>query len=98
LDNEALEKGKTMSQNKIPIEEYQPPAQAQLEAMARDFCKENKPKAYRQMKKDGDLQEVCEMKAKAAMDYAQRLIESGEFPGPAWDRAIRLEILELETD
>jgi hypothetical protein len=77
----------------IPIEKFEPPTQAQLEAKARDFLRENKPKLFKQLTKK-ELQEMCEDKTKSAMDYARRL---GGGPD-AWNRAIRLEILESETD
>ena len=87
-----------MSEHKIPIEEFVPPTQAQLEAQALDFYKTCKRKAYRELKKSGELGETCRLKAEAAIDYAHNLIASGEYPGPAWSRAIRLDILESESD
>ena len=50
------------------------------------------------MKADGSHKEVCQLKAKAAKDYAESFIYSGVWDREAWNRAIRLEILESESD
>ena len=72
--------------------------QNQLEAKALKFIKENKPQEYRKLKASGELQEYCRLSAKAAREYAESLMKSGEPDTIAWNRAIRLEILESETD
>lgn len=87
-----------MSENQIPFDEFVPPTQKQLEAQARDFYRTCKRKVYRELKKSNELNEICQLKAQVAKRYAEDLISSGEHPGPAWSRAIRLEILESETD
>lgn len=79
-------------------EEFQVPSDSQLREQALKFFKENKPKAYREMKADGSLEEVLAMRVKAARDYAQTLQNTGTWAGEAWNRAIRLEILESESD
>ena len=66
--------------------------------MAMRYFRTCKPKEYRQMKKDGELMEVCQLMVKAARRYAKNLMAVGIFAGEAWNRAIRLEILESETD
>lgn len=69
-----------------------------LAAQAETFFKECKPKAYRQMKKDGSLLEVCQLRAKAATNFANDMILQGMMPNRAWDIAIRSVILESESD
>lgn len=73
-------------------------SQEELAEKALDFVKSIKPKEYRRMKKEGTLTEYCARKARAARDYAENLMATGEPAKIAWNRAIRLEILESETD
>ncbi len=77
---------------------WEPPTQENLGAKALDFFKTCKPKEYREMKKDGSLQEVCQLAARAAQRYAQNLIGSGMWGREAWNMAIRQEILQSESD
>ena len=77
---------------------YKPPDQAMLESKALKFVRQNDPKEYRRMKKEGELDKYCQLKAQAAKSYAEGLIATGEFEKQAWYRAICLEILEHETD
>jgi len=74
------------------------PTQQELEAKALKFFKECKPKQYRQMQKDGDLKEVCQLRAKATRRYALSLMENGVWETEAWNRAIRTKILESDSD
>jgi len=87
-------------EQKIPIYYGEPANYSQdaLAAKALNYIKSCKPEAYRQMKEDGDLEEYCRLKAKAALREAETLIASGEPDFIAWNRAIRSEILESETD
>jgi hypothetical protein len=82
----------------IPIHEAKLEySQADLEAKALEYVKENKPKEYRKMKKSGDLDEYCRLAAKAARESAEALIKSGMWDREAWNLAIRQEILESPT-
>ncbi len=84
---------------KPPIKpEWEAPTQEALEAQALDFSKKCKPKEYREMKKDGSLQEVCQLAARAAQSYAERLIKNGMWEREAWNMAIRQDILQSESD
>ena len=84
---------------KPPIRpEWEAPTQEVLVLKALKFFKECKPKEYREMKKDGSLQEVCELRAEGARRYAENLILGGMFGPAAWNMAVRLEILESESD
>jgi hypothetical protein len=74
------------------------PTQQELEAKALKFFRECKPKSYREMKKSGDLKEVCQLRAKATQRYALSLMENGVWETEAWNRAIRLKILESDSD
>lgn len=78
--------------------EYQAPSDAHLNDMAMNFFRTCKPKTYRAMRKDGSLEEVLTMRVEATKEYAQGLMRSGEWAGNAWNRAIRLELQESETD
>jgi hypothetical protein len=77
---------------------YKPPDQEMLESKALKFVRQNDPKEYRRMKKEGELEKFCQLKAEAAKSYAESLIATGEFENQAWYRAICLEILEREKD
>jgi hypothetical protein len=74
------------------------PTLAELEAKALHYLKTCKPKEYRELQKNGELQQSLQRRAKAARRYALNLIESGVWETEAWNRAIRLEILESESD
>ena len=77
---------------------FAPPTQADLEGQALTFYKENRPKLYRSMKKDGTLQEECAAKANLARKHADSLIRSGTYAAQAWYMAICLQICEREAD
>jgi hypothetical protein len=74
------------------------PSQEELEAKALYFVRTCKPKSYKQMKQLGEVEEYCKLKAKIARATAESLIATGEPDMIAWNRAIRSEILESETD
>jgi len=69
--------------------EYTPPTHKELVAQALDYAQT--------MGKSKD-RELLELKARAAERVASNLIEAGEDPQVAWNRAIRAEILETESD
>ncbi len=77
---------------------FEAPTDQELAEKARTFYRICKPKAYREMKRDGTLEEVVRMKVDAAKSYAMSLMSPDMYPGQVWSRAIRLEILESETD
>lgn len=81
----------------MEIAEYRPPEMWELESQALDFIKRFKKKDIKGMSK-AEVNEWATLKAEAAKRLAENLIYSGEFPGPAWNRAIRSEILESESD
>ncbi|MDP3063833.1 MAG: hypothetical protein Q8O40_11590 [Chloroflexota bacterium] len=62
------------------------------------FLKTCKPKAYRQVQRDGELDGWIELKVNAAKRLANNLMECGATPEDAWNRAVRSSILESETD
>lgn len=74
------------------------PTQQELEAKALKFFRECKPKSYREMKNSSELKEVCQLRAKATRRYALSLMENGVWETEAWNRAIRLKILESDSD
>jgi hypothetical protein len=72
-------------------------SQSELESKALNFIKRCKKKDCKTMSKE-EISEWATLKAKAARRYAQNLIASGVWVQEAWNRAIRSEILESETD
>ncbi|GEM_PF-2675358 len=81
-----------------PQQSTYPPSQAELEAKAEYFLKTSRAKEYRAAKKSGELQEWIQIKVKAAKEMAESLIGGGVWEGEAWNRAIRSQILESESD
>lgn len=75
-----------------------PPSDEELRDKALRFLKEVKPREYREMQREGALNRLVENKVAACKDYAAALMRSGSSPPEAWNRAIRLEILESESD
>jgi hypothetical protein len=72
--------------------------QAELRSKTLFFIKSINPKAYKQLKYDGELDEYYTLKANAARRYAEGLISSGEPDFIVCNRAIRYDILESESD
>lgn len=68
-------------------------SQAMLESQALDFLRGNKPKMSK-----AEMNRQAKQKAKAAKRYAENLMASGTPEPAAWNQAIRLQILESETD
>jgi hypothetical protein len=89
---------KKIREKAYPINHTLPPTQEELGAKALYYVRTCKPKSYKEMKKDGTLDHYCQLAAIAATNYANSLIDTGESEEQAWNRAIRLEILESETD
>ena len=75
-----------------------PPNEAALRQKVINYLKDCKPKYYRQLKKDGELEEYITGTVARTVRYANNLLESGMFESDAWSRAIREDILEVETD
>ncbi len=75
-----------------------PPSDEVLRQKSLTFVKECKPKSYRQMKRLHELEEYLDLKVKACKREAQSLMESGVWENEAWNRAIRQELLESESD
>jgi hypothetical protein len=72
-------------------------SQSELETKALNFIKRNKKKACKTMTK-GEISEWARLKANAARTEADGLMASGVWDQEAWNRAIRSQILESETD
>ena len=72
-------------------------SQSELEQKALDFLKQNKKKAIKGMSRE-ELQEWATQKAESAQSYHDSLVKTGVWEEEAWNRAIRLEILESESD
>lgn len=84
----------------VPVYQGEPLnyTQAELEAKALKFIKENKPREYRKMKALRELSEYCQLKAERARKQAESLIADGIWDKEAWNLAIRQVILESESD
>jgi hypothetical protein len=75
-----------------------PPSEETLKAKALRFLRTCRAKEYRELSRSGDLPEAVSLKVKGAQDYAQSLMATGVWETEAWNRAIRSEILESESD
>jgi len=75
-----------------------PPSEATLKDIALKFYRENRRKDYRELRQNGGLDEAIALKVEAAQRASQNLMTSGEWEHEAWNRAIRSEILESESD
>lgn len=75
-----------------------PPTAADLEEKVVNYLKDCKRKSYRQMKKDGDLEEYIQIQVDSTIRAAQNLMKCGANESEAWNRAIRSVILESESD
>ena len=76
-----------------------PPSKAVLEAEALEFYRlpQNK-RRYRRLKASGELDQAIENKVANTQQQARSLMFSGVWENEAWNRAIRSEILESESD
>ena len=70
----------------------------ELREIALDYLKGNRRSEYRQLVKDQELEGLLALRVRAAKDYAQSLMVSGESLESAWNRAIRLHLLKSESD
>ena len=78
--------------------DYEAPSDEDLREQALTFLKTCKKKEYRQLRRDGELEEMLALKVRAAKSQAEGLQHSGVWAGEAWNRAIRSAILESESD
>lgn len=69
----------------------------ELETKALNFLKENKRKMYSAMSRK-ERKSLVNLKARAAMRQAENLMATGMDSKDAWNRAIRLEILESNSE
>ncbi len=75
-----------------------PSNQAALQEKIVNYLKDNKPALYKQKQKSGLLQSYLEMLLRETAKSAQNLIGRGMLENEAWNRAIRQEILRIESD
>jgi len=75
-----------------------PPPVTVLKNKAETFLRTCRAKDYRKAKASGELQEWIGLKVQNCQDEAQSLMASGVWEQEAWNRAIRSQILESETD
>ena len=74
-------------------------AEDPLKTYRRNFLRENKPREYRRMRREGTLEAHLEQKAAACRREAARLVEQGiTFEEQAWHWAIRSVLLETPPD
>jgi len=79
-------------------EKFSPPERSNLREQAREFLRTSRSAEYYQLKRAGTLQAELERKVETAIRYAENLMVSGEWEVRAWNRAIRLVILESDSD
>ena len=77
---------------------WQPPEAVILRETRLEYLRRCQPKALREMRRAGTLEQDLDLRVKAAQSQADALIYSGEFPPQAWSRAIRSELLDSESD
>jgi len=69
-----------------------------LQSIALEFLRENRRKEYRQLKASGELDEALALKVENCQRQAKNLMATGLWENEAWNRAIRSEILESESE
>ena len=74
------------------------PPLRELEQQREDFLKDNRPAEYKRLKKSGQLSREVREVADRATRYAENLISTGTYPGPAWIEARKTVILETPGD
>lgn len=72
--------------------------QRDLKVEAAEFLKVTKPKEYKQAKRDGTLEEYCQVKAEATREYVRNAVEKGVPAQQARHWAVRVCILERDED
>ena len=77
---------------------FDSPTDGELWLKATDFFRTCRPHAHRDMRRDGSFEEVILGRVAACKRYATNLIDGGMWEGEAWNRAIRKELLESESD
>ena len=63
---------------------------------ALDYVKYNKPKEYREMKKNGELEEYLNHKVEVVKHEVETNMQMGISPIEAWHTAVRQVLLERE--
>jgi len=77
---------------------YTNPTDQDLYMKGWNYYRMCKPKAFREMDRDGTLPEVIIKRVRACKRYAENLIQNGMWDGEAWQQAIRQEMLGSESD
>lgn len=75
---------------------YTRPAYMALWDTTLEYLRNIKPELYRQLRRDKTLDEYIDGRIVACEQYAESLIEGGEYENIAWHRAVRSQILESE--
>ena len=69
-----------------------------LREIAVRFERDTREKEFRRLARRGELESYLSIKIRSTQEYAKNLIEHGEIPDRAWNRAIRVHIMEREED
>ena len=72
--------------------------QDELKKIKRDYLRECQPKMYRELRRDGELEEYLASRANSARKVAHNFMRTGTHSGQAWSWAIRTELLDSEMD
>jgi hypothetical protein len=91
-----VQKGVTNRQIIEPIQI--PPDDSVLRDKIVNYVKENKRKSYLKMKRDNKLEDYISVTITMCKGTAVKLIDLGISKEEAWNRAIRQDILESESD
>ena len=70
----------------------------ELKWFGRDDLRRCEPKTYRELRRDGELEEYLQMLSNSAPSLAETLISQGTFPQQAWHWPVRERILHVERD
>jgi hypothetical protein len=70
------------------------PSKEKLRELALEFIKNKR--SYKQLTKDGELEEYLDLTVESCERYANNLIETGIEKGEAWKQAINQEIFGRE--
>ena len=70
----------------------------ELRKIAFEYERDNRNSSMRRMARRGTLEDYLATKVRHARTYASNLIERGDDPPRAWNRAIRVCLLERDED
>ena len=79
-------------------DDFTPPGYMTMYDTALEYLKGSRRTLYRELRKDKRLDDHIDGLIRATEDYAASLINGGEYPDVAWNRAIREHLLSSRAD